>query len=113
MPTVGDLRGKVWLIQANGDINLNGELIVDTAHANYITTDNTMYFNEIYWNGPVADKQAAALVVINKPKTYLRLSFMSISSSIRSNAATMNTWLRNQISTNSLTQIGTILCDFP
>lgn len=45
MPTVGDLRGKVWLIQANGDINLNGELIIDTAHSDYITTDNVMYFN--------------------------------------------------------------------
>jgi hypothetical protein len=51
MPTVDELRGKIWLLQASS-IYLSNQLHIDTAVDDRIVTDDKMYYLQNYWNGP-------------------------------------------------------------
>lgn len=102
MPTVGELKGKIWIIEAypgnKNRVDLEGHLQVATWCSTKIMSDSRTYILQNYWEGPTKMKKEVISQVLNDtPKHLLKINFLTQSNIPRYFASYYNNWFLNMI----------------
>lgn len=122
MPTVGELRGKILVLEAyigmttevEKKLCLSGCMKIPVHCNNKVMTDGATYSVQNFWEGPEDNKKKEiASMIRNTENKVLKFNYLSEASMPKTNSVKYNLWFREFLARESAKQLGILVMDFP